>query len=165
MILALTLLISPAHADTPLKEALHQELGGHHPPACEALYTGRSEEAVRDALITLVDEAPLPSWVPMRAAGCVLDAQGADPVVLTAARRWVTAPETPGLALVVTEHLDHVQPDAALELAQLAVVRADASPRFAGYLQPILVRSANPKVSALSADLKVKPRAAGMVHR
>lgn len=160
------LLVTSAFADTSVKDDLYKQLSGHHAPSCEALVAGRPAPEVRDALISLVNEAPLPSWVPMRAAACVVDQMGADPAVVSAARGWMGAPETPGLALVVSEHLEKIPGEAAVELAQLAVERANRSPRFAAYAHPVLARSANPKVSALAAQVKVVPRpAAGMVKR
>jgi hypothetical protein len=91
--------------------------------ACSAL--GDANPALRDELVALTDPATLPPAVPIRAANCLIDLYGADPIALGAVTGWMTDPERHGLALVVLGRLGDLDPLVATELARKALTVPD----------------------------------------
>lgn len=99
-------------------------------PACDSL--GPVDSALSADLMFLVEQAVQPPWVAVRAADCLLQL---DPLgTQSAARRWVVAQDSRGLALLTLGKLDSLPRPMAIDLAQTArrgALAADATPRIA----------------------------------
>ncbi len=106
----------------------------HDPPGCAALTA--ELQAPREALVQVVETVTMPAWVPMRAAGCLVELypeQESERLVA-----WVTDPEWAGAGRLVLLQLDTMPESVALKvgeaslggpLAELAAERLDASER------------------------------------
>jgi hypothetical protein len=150
MFLALALLachpkspVEPIDAEPPpvtSQEAMLRMLSVRDPePRC-ADVEAVSATPVPDLLA--MTEIELPPAVSIRAAGCLVDGHAAE--IRAELVRWVTTPETRGLAILALDGLDRMPHDVAIEVATAALagpLAADAKKRIA--------RSADPEIQAL----------------
>lgn len=118
--LFLSLALSPAQAEepvaelTPAQQQMTKALSVRHdPPSCHDLEK-LSEEPLADLLV-LVNQVQRPSWVGMRAASCVVSRHGAEAEAELV--RWVTSPDTLGLARLVANSIDALPPEVAATVA------------------------------------------------
>ena len=118
--LVLALSLSTAQADEPAGEltAAQQQMSKalsvrHDPPSCHELE--KLSPAPLQDLLVLVNEVQRPSWVGMRAAGCVVNRHGAEAEAELV--RWVTSPNTLGLARLVANSIDALPPEVAAKVA------------------------------------------------
>lgn len=121
--LKLSLAADPAvAATTPASPAnLGQALAARDGVGCAGL--GVADSALRDGLIAHTDPTLMPPWVPVRAAGCLIELFPADPVTLSTVTPWMTDPGAAGLALVVAQQIDRFP---AADAAKLAVAAMSA---------------------------------------
>jgi hypothetical protein len=89
---------------------------------CAALGTG---PAVRDELITLAEGDVAPSYVPVRAAECLVEGFAADPVVVARAKAWVVEGRWAGLGILVAEEEARFSTEDAVAIARAAVAGSD----------------------------------------
>ncbi len=127
-------LAAPAGADpapSARQQALYDAFSARDAgPACSSL--GPVDADLHADLMFLVEQAVQPPWVAVRAADCLLQL---DPLgTQAAARRWVVAQDSRGLALLALAKLDSLPRPMAIDLAQTArrgALAADATPRIA----------------------------------
>ncbi len=107
-----------AAAQSPVQQEMYHALSVRHPAPDCATISAMSEDPVTD-LLYLVDNAILPAWVGMRAAGCLLSdhAEAAQPQILS----WVQSEQTRGLAILTLGQLDALPQPMALQVAQAAL--------------------------------------------
>lgn len=153
VLLALLALLaaSPAPAaepSAPSLEALSRHPAYHllaqrHGVSC-------AELPVQDAadLAQLTEPTLAPSYVPMRAAHCLVERFGAASEAIVTP--WLSDPGRAGQALVVVGALDGLPADAALRVARAALAGADEYGR--ARIARRLTSSVHPEVSALGAD-------------
>jgi hypothetical protein len=115
---------------------------------CAALGTS---PAVRDELLTLAEGDIAPSYVPIRAAGCLIDGFAADPLVVDHARAWVTDPRWLGLGMLVANRVDTFSPQDGLSIAQAIVAVPD--PALKARLARRLARSQQVEIQKVAAGL------------
>lgn len=111
---------------------------------CSAL--GEPTPALRDELVILSDPAGMPSWLPIRAAACLVELYAADPALEAIVSPWMTDSTRAGLALVVVGGIDRFPAPVALRLATSALSTPD--PRHRARVAKRLSSSAIPAVRA-----------------
>lgn len=106
--------VEPA-APTASQVELHHALAARHFAGCAAL---QSDSVVAD-LIVVAEQAPMPPWVSLRAARCLVThhAESATPHL----EAWVVDAERTGLGVVVLSALDDAPLDVALAVARRAL--------------------------------------------
>ena len=62
----------------------------------------------RDELLVLAESNVEPSYVPMRAAECVISMYHSDPVVQDKAAAWMTGEQFVGLGLLTADRIDEI---------------------------------------------------------
>ncbi len=77
-------------------------------------------EGVRDELIVLAEGGVGPPYVPVRAAGCLVELYAVDPVVVDRAREWVSGGKFLGLGLLVAGRIDAFSVEDAVSIARAA---------------------------------------------
>jgi len=135
-----------ALAAPPEAEVVAALLPRHGQASCADLARQIDAGALTAALVAVAEGVEHPPWVPMRAARCVVEAAAEDPLALRAAEAWLRDEARPGLALMVTQGLDSLEPEAAVPLADLAIARGRVDSRFAAYASAALLRSRHPEV-------------------
>ena len=93
---------------------------------CAQLGTGA---AVRDELLALAEGDVAPSYVPVRAAGCLVEGFAGDPVVVERAKGWVAEKRWAGLGIVVAGRIDAFAPEDGVAIAKAAVAGSDVATR------------------------------------
>jgi len=151
--IALALAAAPEGSPAVRAEVVQGLLPRDGAIACADLAPEVDAATRRAALVQVAETVQRPPWVPVRAAGCVAEQAGRDPVARAAAERWLADPGTFGLALAVLDHLDRLDGVTAIRLAGDAVDRAKRESRFALYARPALARSRYPPVRAKAAIL------------
>lgn len=76
-----------------------------------------------ETLSSIVDTVPRPSWVPMRAADCLIRGHAAD--VQPQLERWVVAPELKGLGRLVLGSVDTLPVQIAVTVMRKALAGSD----------------------------------------
>lgn len=113
--------------------------------ACSAL--GSVTPELRAELATLAVTDMQPSYVPMRAAGCLLELFATDPALGALVTPWVQDPELRGLGLLVLERGDLLPVETELAVARAAVAVDDA--RWGPKYRDRVGRSARAEVRAV----------------
>jgi len=98
----------------PVYRALSRRDGGLSCDEIEAL-----TETPVTTLMYIVDNAKQPPWAPMRAAECLTLNHHAE--LQPHLQRWLTQPETTGLAIMVVNHLDDLPLETAQRLATISL--------------------------------------------
>jgi hypothetical protein len=122
------------------REAMRTALSVRDPEPHCADVEALSPTPVPDLLA--MTEVELPPAVSIRAAGCLVEGHAAE--VRADLVRWVTTPETRGLAILALDSLDKMPKDVAIEVATAALggpLASDAKTRIA--------RSTDPDIRAL----------------
>ena len=115
-------------------------------PAIEVL---RLRDAVAcTELVGLPGPEVSPSWVPARAASCLVELFAADPALPGLVTPWFTDPERVALGLIVVDHVDALPAEAGLQVAQAAAAVTDA--RWSKRYRDRLGRSAVEEIRALA---------------
>ena len=153
--LVLSLLAVTALASDDVSDAVYQQLSQRHGTTCEALWELGEATAVRDGLLKVATEATMPPWAPLNAAGCLMERLGTDEDTYALVKGWMLDSDKAGLALVVVQNVDTLEEAKALELAKLAVARAQLDPRFALYAQPALQKSKFKTIVDLAPNMVV----------
>lgn len=134
---------TPSEDDLTVHKALSMRHWDNDCEAVEALVDDGTQ-----TLQNLVDHAKAPSWVPMRAATCLvrLHATEKQPEL----ERWVSDPAVKGLGMLALGMLDDMPEPVALAVANKAltdgVPELDAAERIA--------KTAHPQVRALVVEAK-----------
>ena len=139
LILGLSMLVGQAHAAVP--NALLARDG----VVCSDL--GPATPALRDELAALAIADVQPSYVPMRAAGCLVDLFATDPALPAIVTPWVQDPALGGLGLLVLIHAEAMPLSAELDLAKAAAASTDA--RWGPKFRDRISRSLHPEVRAV----------------
>ena len=116
---------------------------------CAQVFSLGEAAAVRDALISLADSDVRPSWVPVRAAHCVVGVAHKDAVALEAVDRWLAPGAPPGFAVVVASELDGFEEAEAVRLGRRLIDRTSADAHLTRWVKPYLASSKHDQVSAL----------------
>lgn len=122
-----------------------EQLKLRDPVPCVEL--GEPTIQLRDELLALTDPALEPSWIPVRAADCLVELYAADPVVAEAMLPWMTDPGRAGLALVVVNRLELFPVEVAVRLARAGMSAADERQR--SRVERRLKRSKVPELRAI----------------
>ena len=77
-------------------------------------------QGVRDELIALAEGGLGPPYVPVRAAGCLVELYAVDPVVVERAREWVSGGKFGGLGMLVAGLIDAFSLEDAVSIARAA---------------------------------------------
>ena len=114
--------------------------------ACTEL--GAATPELRDELAGLTGPEVSPSWVPARAASCLVELFAADPALPGLVTPWFTDPERVALGLIVVDHVDALPAEAGLQVAQAAAAVTDA--RWSKRYRDRLGRSGVEEIRALA---------------
>lgn len=134
----------------PYDEPLFRQLAAYDGVSCQQLFHHREADEVRDALLRYATEQRDHSTVAMRSVTCLVSQLPEDEVVQQAASGWVGDIRSPGYALIVAQHLDHMPQERAVTLGRDLLAREPAeSPRIHAHLVRTLQGSAHPRVRAL----------------
>jgi len=110
----LLFLLLPALAKTPAEVELQRQLSlRDNPPSCEILQTQHDD--LQEKLKRLVVEDVKPSYVPMRAARCLLQLFPED---LETYRVWVAKKETLGLTRLTVSQLEMMPREISVSLVE-----------------------------------------------
>jgi len=146
-------LAATALASEDVSDAVYQQLAQRHAPTCASLWELGEAAAVREGLVKVATEATMPPWAPIHAAGCLVERIGSDAETYAMVKGWMLDGNKAGLALVVVQRVDTLEEPQAVELATLAVARAQLDPRFGLYAQPALKASKYEGVAALAPKM------------
>lgn len=135
----------PADPNAPMGSsegyAVYRALSVRDPdPVCSEVEALSSTPV--EHLVEVVDRSPMPPWVPMRAAACLVQGHGAE--IQDTLVAWVTGENTKGLAILVCDQIDALPEDVALAVAEQAL----AGP-YADDARSRLAKSTRPAVAAL----------------
>lgn len=134
--------------EASVADRVSETLAARHDVGCPAVFELGDTAQVRAALVDVAAQE-LPPWAPLRAASCLTELAASDPLAWAAARDLIDVPGKPGLALAVTQRLDHLDSARAEELAKRALARAEHEPRLATKIVPAVTRSEHAAVRAL----------------
>lgn len=138
-----------AFAAPTVEDAVYERLLARDFAGCSPLDALGDAASVRDALVRLAASDKKPSYVPMRAATCVVRLAADDATAYAAAKAWLSDPLVPGLALTVVQNLDLMSEERAMELAHIAAGRVLIDERFAAYAPSALQSSHHPQIKAI----------------
>lgn len=124
-------------AAAPAYELLRQR----DPVTCADL--GEATVALRDELLGLARPDTLPATVQVRAAACLAERFGADPVAQGQFATWMGGADSGGFALMVLSRVEHMPPAVATDL----VARGALSPN-----RRVRARALQLSLSAAEAD-------------
>lgn len=108
---------------------------------------GEPTGALRDELMALAQPDVMPPAVPVRAAGCLAERFGTDPVVQDAVVAWTADESRQGLALAALLRVDLLGEPGAVRAVQAAL--ASPLPRVSQKARDMAPGSVHPSVRAL----------------
>lgn len=97
---------------------LHLALSVRDFEGCASL--GAADDTLYTALVAETDPAIVPSTVPMRAAGCLIELYPQKPELATLLQTWIVDPERQGFAMLVAGRIDLLPVETAVKLAEAA---------------------------------------------
>jgi len=123
---------------------VHRALSARHDqPSCDAI--DALVPSPTATLLSLVEHAATPPWVPMRAASCLNSRHSHEPLVRAAISDWVTKAELMGLGIQTLDQLPLMPEDTAMSVAQEALAAGPSTLHAAERIR----RDPRPNISAL----------------
>ena len=105
---------APAWDPSPAQERVYKLLSVRDPaPSCQEVEA--LTETPVETLLWLVDNAAMPPWVGLRSADCLVSGHPTE--IEPQATDWMESEGSRGLALLLCDHLDAMDPDLASRLA------------------------------------------------